>query len=102
MLKQQRPIIGEGKKVQITHGDNIFCVKKQDLYNKVEILCRKKEEVELSYILGIIIAIRAITLKDGIIYCYFQKENLWAKRPELKIQRQGDLYRLLKDMQHFD
>lgn len=102
MLKQQRQIIGEGEKVQITHGDNIFSVKKQDLYNKVKILCQKEEDLELNFILGAIIAIKAINLKEGIIDCYFQEKNLWAKRPELKIQRQGDLYKLLKGMKHFD
>ena len=102
MLKQQRPIIGEGEKVQITHGDNIFSVKKQDLYNKVKILCRKKEDLELSFILGTIIAMKAINLKGGIIDCYFQEKNLEENRPELKIQKQSDLYKLLKGMKHFD
>ena len=102
MLKQLRLIIGEGEKVKITYEDNTFSVKKQDLYDKVKILCQKKEELELNYTLGTIFSVRAIKLKDGIIYCYFKKENLLRDRPELKIQRQSDLYKLLKGMKNFD
>ena len=96
MFKQLIPIIGESQKVQIKNRDKTFSVKKQDLYKKVEILCQNKEDKELNFILGMIIAINAFTLKDGTIYCYFQRENLWENKPEAIIQRQSDLYRLLK------
>ena len=102
MFNQLRKIIREGEKVEIIYKGKSFLVKKQDLYNKIEILCRNKEEPELNFILGTIIAVRAMKLKDGIIYCYFQKANFDEDRPELKIERQGDLYRLLKGMKDFD
>lgn len=102
MLKQLRKIIRDGEKVEIIYKGQSFFVKKEDLYNKVEILCKKKEDLELSFILGLMTSIRAITIKDGIIYCYFQKANFDEDRPELKIERQGDLYRLLKGMKDFD
>ena len=102
MLKQLRPIIGDGKKVQIIHGNDTFLVKKQDLYNKVKILCQKREDLELNFILGAIIAMKAINLKEGKIYCYFQEKNVEENRPELIIQKQSDLYKLLKGMKDFD
>ena len=103
MFRQLRKIIRENEKVEIIHKGEYFCVKKQDLYSKIEILCRnQKNNTELYLILGSVLAVKAIKLEEGIIYCYFQKANFDEDRPELKIERQGDLYRLLKGMKDFD
>lgn len=102
MFTQQRTIIPENEEVRISHGEEFFYVKKKDLYSKVEILCRNKENTELSFILGTIISVQAIQLKKGVIDFYFKKENVWANKPEARISNRGDLYKLLKGMKHFD
>ena len=102
MFKQTRKIIGKSEKVEIIHKGKSFFVKKQDLFDKILILCRNRENPELNFILGMIIAVKAIKLKEGIIYCYFKKDNYDEDRPEAEIQRQGDLYSLLKGMKHFE
>ena len=103
MFRQLRKIIRENEKVEIIHKGVSFCVKKQDLYSKIEILCRNQENnTELYLILGSVLAVKAIKLEKGIIYSYFKKENFDEDKPEVKIERQSNLYELLKGMRNFD
>ena len=102
MFKQKRKIIGRSEKVEIIYKGDSFFAKKQDLFDKISILCQNTNNPELNFILGMIIAIKAIKLEEGIIYCYFKRDNYDEDRPEGEIQRQSDLYKLLKGMKHFE
>lgn len=102
MIKQLRPIIEKNEEVLIYYEKSYIRVNKQKLYDEVEKFCREKEDLELNLILGCIISIKAMFLKDGVIECFFQQKNLWSKSPELKILKKGELYKLLKEKKHFD
>lgn len=96
MIKEQREIIDENEKIRICFEKKIFLVKKKKIYAEIEKLCQREEDKELYLILGWMLAVKAISLKNGVIECFFQDENLWAKRPEIQIFKQEELYSSIK------
>lgn len=98
MIKVQRTIIGENEKVKICFQKKISLVKREKIYKEIEILCQREEDKELYLILGWMLTVQVISLKDGVIECFFKDKNVWAKRSEVQIFKQSELYHLLKKM----
>lgn len=98
MIKVQRTIIDEDEKVRICFQKKTSSVKREKIYKEIEILCQREEDKELYLILGWMLAVQVISLKNGVIECFFKDKNVWAKRSEVQILKQGELYHLLKRM----
>ena len=98
MIKEQQKIIDKDEKIRVYFEKRVYLVQREKICDEMKILCQKKDDKELYLILGWMLAIQAISLNSGVIEFFFRDKSLWSKRPDVKIYKQGDLYRLLKKM----
>ena len=98
MIKEQQKIIDKDEKIRVYFEKRVYLVQREKICDEMQILCQKKDDKELYLILGWMLAIQAISLNCGVIEFFFRDKSLWSKRPDVKIYKQGDLYRLLKKM----
>ena len=99
MIEKLREITDE--KLGISCEKTKKMIAKELLCDKIEKMCYREiqdteTQKELSIIMGWIIAVVAINLKNNVIELYFSNQSFWSKRPEIKITKQEQLYQLLK------